>query len=350
LITESDRKQVIALVEQAFQAGCRRAVACRLLGFSVRTLQRWEASGLIDQRKGSRAKPANALSAHERRKILDIVASPEYRDMSPQKIVPSLADAGVYLGSESTMYRILRENKLLCHRGAAKPVTRIRPKALVALGPNEIWSWDIAYLPTTIQGAFFYLYLIIDIFSRKIVGWQIHETESAGHAAALVKQTCLDECLINGPLALHSDNGSPMKGATMLAILQQLGVMASFSRPSVSNDNPYSESLFRTVKYCPQYPERPFERLIQAREWMIRFVDWYNHSHQHSGIKFVTPDQRHRGEDKSILEQRDNVYRLAKQENPARWSGKTRNWSWNNMEVLNPSSNTMKRKEIREAA
>jgi putative transposase len=349
LITEADRQQVITLVAQAVLAGCRRAVACQLLGLSVRTLQRWEAVGLIDQRKGSRANPANALSASERNTLLEITLSPKFQHMSPKKIVPALADTGVYLGSESTMYRILREHNLLKHRAAAKPVTRIRPKSLVALGPNEIWSWDIAYLPTTVRGAFFYLYLILDLFSRKIVGWQIHAVESEDYASALIRQTCLDEHLHTGPLALHSDNGSPMKGATMLATLQKLGVMPSFSRPSVSNDNPYSESLFRTVKYCPHYPEHPFKSLNEARQWMTKFVDWYNNDHLHSGIQFVTPDQRHKGEDKVILQHRDNVYRLAKQAHPERWSRNTRNWEWNNIEVLNPVNNT-KRKANRIAA
>jgi putative transposase len=340
----------MALIAQASQAGCRRAVACRLLGLSARTVQRWQTSGLIDRRKDSRAKPANTLSVSERRKILDTALSPVYQDMSPKKIVPALADAGVYLGSESTMYRILRTHKLLTHRSSAKPISRVRPKALVALGPNQIWSWDVSYLPTTIRGAFFYLYLILDIFSRKIVGWQIHETETADYAGALMRQTCLDEHLIGGPVALHSDNGSPMKGATMLATLQKLGVMASFSRPSVSNDNPYSESLFRTVKYCPHYPEHPFSSLDEARQWMSQFVDWYNNEHLHSGIKFVTPSQRHRGEDKLILNHRDHVYRLAKQAHPERWSRHTRDWNWNSVELLNPSNNTTKRQEIRQAA
>jgi len=339
----------MALVTQAVQAGCRRAVACQWLGLSVRTVQRWEASGLTDRRKGSRVKPANALSESERRQLLAITFSPHYQDMSPKKVVPALADTGVYLGSESTLYRLLRAHKLLAHRTAAKPVTRIRPKSLVALGPNEIWSWDVSYLPTTVRGLFFYLYLILDIFSRKIVGWQVHEEESADYASGLMRQTCLDENLMTGPLALHADNGAPMKGATMLATLQKLGVMPSFSRPSVSNDNPYSESLFRTVKYCAYYPEQSFDSLDEARQWMTRFVAWYNSDHQHSGINFVTPDQRHRGEDKSILEQRDNVYRLAKQAHPERWSGQTRNWRWNNIEILNPSNN-MRSKEIRKAA
>lgn len=321
-----------------------------MLGLSVRTLQRWEASGITDRRKGSRAKPTNALSEAERCQLRAITLSPPYQDMSPKKIVPALADTGVYLGSESTLYRILREYKLLAHRNAAKPVTRVRPKSLVALGPNEIWSWDVSYLPTTVRGMFFYLYLILDIFSRKIVGWQIHERESAEHASALMRQTCLDENLVTGPLALHADNGAPMKGATMLATLQKLGVMPSFSRPSVSNDNPYSESLFRTVKYCPQYPEQPFVCLDEARQWMVSFVQWYNHQHLHSGIQFVTPDQRHRGEDKAILQHRHNVYRLAKQAHPERWSGNTRNWVWRNIETLNSVNNNTRRKDITIAA
>ena len=294
----------------------------------------------MDQRKGSRARPANALSESERRKLLDIMLSPKYQDMSPKQVVPALADSGTYLGSESTLYRLLRAHRLLRHRAAAKPVTRIRPKSLAALGPNEVWSWDVSYLPTTIRGKFFYLYLILDLFSRKIVGWQIHDVETADFASALMRQTCLDEGLATGPLALHADNGAPMKGATMLATLQKLGVMPSFSRPGVSNDNPYSESLFRTVKYCAHYPEHPFEHLEVARRWMDGFVSWYNNEHLHSGIRFVTPSQRHLGEDKSILKQRDNVYKLAKQAHPERWSRNTRNWQWNPIETLNPVNQT----------
>jgi len=264
LITKSDRSQVIALVKQACEAGCRRSAACSLLGVSVRTLQRWNATGLVDKRQGSRAQPANALSQSERDRLLKVATSPEYQNMSPKKIIPALADAGLYLGSESTLYRILRQSNMLRNRSASKPPTKTRPKTLVAVAPNQVWSWDISYLPSTILGRFYYLYLVLDIFSRKIVGWQVHDVESAEHASALIKQTCLDENLVNGPAALHSDNGAPMRGSSLLAMLQQLNILASFSRPGVSNDNPYSESLFRTVKYCPQYPEYPFDS-IQVR-------------------------------------------------------------------------------------
>jgi transposase InsO family protein len=181
-------------------------------------------------------------------------------------------------------------------------------------------------LATNITGLFYRLYLVMDIYSRKIVGWEIHENESADHASLLIRKACLAEGIQREELVLHSDNGSPMKGATMLATLQHLGVIPSFSRPSVSNDNPYSESLFGTMKYTPAYPVKPFESLNAAREWVLVFVQWYNNVHLHSGIKFVTPAQRHRGEDQLVLAKRKEVYELAKQKNPQRWSGETRNW------------------------
>ncbi|WP_419611334.1 transposase, partial [Thiolapillus sp.] len=165
-----------------------------------------------------------------------------------------------------------------------------------------------------------------DVFSRKIVGWEIHESESAAHASQLIRKTCLAESIHEEGLVLHSDNGSPMKGATMLATLQKLGVVPSFSRPSVSDDNPYSESLFRTLKYGPSYPNQPFQSLESAREWLHEFVQWYNQQHRHSAIHFVTPNQRHEGKDHAILEQRKEVYAAARTRNPARWSGAIRNW------------------------
>ncbi|WP_419585727.1 transposase, partial [Thiolapillus sp.] len=170
-----------------------------------------------------------------------------------------------------------------------------------------------------IVGIFFRLYLIMDIYSRKIVGWEIHENETADHAALLIRKACLAEGISMQDLVLHSDNGSPMKGATMLAMLQRLGIVPSFSRPSVSNDNPYSESLFGTMKYTPAYPSKPFESLDAAREWVSEFVHWYNEEHRHSGIQFVTPAQRHSGAEKLILMNRKVVYESAKQRNPERW-------------------------------
>mgnify|MGYP003337123504 CR=1 FL=1 len=174
---------------------------------------------------------------------------------------------------------------------------------------------------------FYYLYFFMDIYSRKIVGYNVHAEQSAEHAAMVIDKICIQENVNKDQLTLHSDNGGPMKGATMLATLQRLGVVPSFSRPSVSDDNPYSEALFRTAKYCPLYPSKPFQSLSHAKEWVERFVNWYNEEHLHSGIKFVTPASRHRGEDIFLLCKRDKVYQAAKKKHPERWSGKTRNWS-----------------------
>ncbi len=178
----------------------------------------------------------------------------------------------------------------------------------------------------------------MDIDSRKIVGWQVYKEESSALAADLMTDICAREGVDRHQVTLHSDNGSPMKGATMLATLQHLGVEPSFSRPSVSNDNPYSASLFRTLKYRPDYPEKPFTNLQTARDWVLGFVDGYNNTHLHSSIKFVTPAQRHRGEDIKILAKRDAVYRRAKSENPTRWSGEIRNWEPVKEVYLNPET------------
>jgi len=252
-------------------------------------------------------------------------------------MVPILADAGIYLASESTIYRILREEKLLEHRGKSAAARHHRPKEYMATGPNQVWSWDITYLRSSVRGRFYYLYLVVDVWSRKIVGWAVHEIEDAGLASILIRQAAFREGIEPEQLVLHSDNGGPMKGATMLATLQWLGIVPSFSRPRVSDDNPYSEALFRTVKYRPEYPKKPFENIEAARAWVDSFVVWYNNEHRHSGIRFVTPSQKHSGSEKEILEQRKEVYRQALEKNPARWSGKTRNWEAIEAVVLNPS-------------
>jgi len=228
--------------------------------------------------------------------------------------------------------------------------------AHTAAGPNETWSWDITYFPTTVLGMFYYLYLILDVYSRKIVGWSIHEEQLSELASELIKQTCIDEQVDKNALVLHSDNGKPMKGMTMLAMLETLGVMPSFSRPSVSDDNPYSESLFRTVKYHPTYPRNTrFETIESARRWMEEFSDWYNNRHLHSGLKFVTPNQRHTGEDKIILANRHKVYQHAKFVHPERWTGQTRNWILPKTVTLNPDKknrvkNNVKKEQMKRAA
>jgi transposase InsO family protein len=188
--------------------------------------------------------------------------------------------------------------------------------------------------------------MYLDIYSRKIVGWDVHETENSDHASDLVRTACLAEQVPQNQLVIHSDNGSPMKGSIMLATLQDLGVMPSFSRPSVSNDNPFSESLFRTCKYRPNYPEKPFETLEAAREWVGQFVDWYNTVHLHSGLRFVTPEDRHQGRDKQILGARHDLYLAARKNRPERWPGKTRNWSVVGEVKLNPKDHKQSPEKI----
>jgi transposase InsO family protein len=265
------------------------------------------------------------------------VNSPEYRDKSPKQIVPLLADQGEYVASESTVYRILRDEGQATHRASSKaPTKRHRPEPLTATGPNQVWSWDITYLRSAVRGSFHYLYMVLDVWSRKIVGFEVHDTECSELAARLLEQSCLAEDIGEDVLVLHSDNGAPMKGATMLATLQELGVAASFSRPSVSNDNPFSESAFRTAKYRPDFPSRPFTDLDEARTWSRSFVRWYNDHHLHSSICFVTPSDRHHGHDVRILDDRDDVYAQARARHPERWSRETRNWSPAHTVTLNP--------------
>lgn len=327
------------LVTDARQAGARKHKACEHLGISERTLERWEKpNGTVDKRKQSARTPSNKLTVKERQVIVETVNSVPYQDLPPCKIVPMLADDGIYIGSESTIYRVLHAENQLCHRQATRSPKHHKPAAYEADRSNQVWTWDISYLPTQVRGLYFYLYLIVDIYSRKIVGWSIHETELSEHAADLIKQACLDEKVSQDKLVLHSDNGSPMKGATMLAMLQTLGVIPSFSRPSVSNDNPYSEALFKTLKYHPTFPMiDKFATICDARVWCEKFVEWYNKQHLHSALKFVTPEQRHNGEDIIVRQRRNNVYEEAKKRNPERWARGTRNWSIANVVSLNPN-------------
>jgi transposase InsO family protein len=293
--------------------------------------------GKEDGRLTAKHDPANKLTELERQQMIKIANDPEYADLSPSKIVPMLADEGRYIASESSFYRVLKAAKQLSHRHRSKPARQIKkPRALTATAPNQLYSWDISYLPTAVRGLFFYLYLVMDIYSRKVVGWQVYEVESSALAADLMTDICQRERVAPSHVILHSDNGSPMKGASLLATLQGLGVIPSYSRPSVSNDNPYSESLFRTLKYRPEYPEHGFADLQDARTWVTGFVDWYNTQHLHSAIKLVTPQQRHSGEDKATLVNRKNVYQQAKAKNPIRWSGEIRNWDPITEVHLNP--------------
>jgi len=351
MTAHEERKQVIVLLNESLTAGARQAQACEVLGLSERTLQRWQTGEIVhcDQRPERDYQPPHKLTETERAKVLAVANSDEFGHLPPSQIVPRLADQGHYLASESTFYRILQAENQLAHRRSERPAqSRTKPRAICATAPNQLYSWDITYLPSAIRGQFFYLYLFVDIFSRKIVGWQVYEEESSALAGELLRDLCHREGIQQKQLVLHSDNGSPMKGATMLATLQQLGVMPSLSRPSVSNDNPYSESLFKTLKYRPKYPLKPFAKVTDARGWVMDLVEWYNNEHRHSAIRFVTPTQRHDGLDENLLVKRKTVYEEARTRHPQRWSGTTRNWQRIQVVHLNPDRADTNHKPNRE--
>lgn len=326
----------MALIEEAVAAGARRAPACAVAGLSLRTMQRWQYRPQDGRPQAVRPVPGNKLTSEEQAAVLAAANAPAFASLPPHQIVPRLADAGVYLASESTFYRLLKAHGLQSSRGRARTPSRRTVTTHVATAPNQLWCWDITWLPSAVKGRWHYWYMMKDVYSRKIVASEVHESESAELAARLLTRGCLREGIMGRPLVLHSDNGSAMKGATMLATMQNLGVVPSFSRPRVSNDNAHAETLFRTAKYCPLWPERPFGDLAAARQWVQRFVTWYNGEHRHSGLRYVTPEQRHRGEAEELLEQRKAVYAAAKDRHPARWSGDTRSWELDNRVWLNP--------------
>lgn len=338
------RQTLLTLIRQSCDSGARLQKACALIGLDARTVQRWRRpeNQEGDLRVGDKRRitvPPNKFSEAERQAALEVVNSDQFKDLPPSQIVPRLADQGLYVASESTLYRLLREAGQLRHRRLERVAQkRSKPRALMATGPDQIYCWDISYLPTEVRGIYFYLYLFVDLFSRQIVGWQVYNCESGELASGLLQAICERQGITPNQLTVHSDNGAPMKGETMLATLQRLGVAASRSRPAVSNDNPYSEALFRTLKYRPKLPVKPFNGLLQARRWATELVHWYNHEHRHSAIGFVTPAQRHLQLDEAILNDRAKVYAAARDANPNRWSGPIRNWSRITEVHLNPET------------
>lgn len=329
---------MLAALDEAQATGARLHAACRVIGISGRTIERWRGRpNEGDRRCGPRCRPRNALTATEEAHLLDVMTSARYGHLPPKQLVPRLADEGQYLASESTMYRLQKRLALDAHR---RPVIRTHvtrgTTAHRATRSNQLWSWDITYLPTPIRGRFLRLYLVMDVWSRRIVGWDVHEHEIATHAATLIQRICTESGVDPRGLVLHSDNGTPMRGRTMVATLQWLGIVPSFSRPHVCNDNPYSEALFRTLKHSPAYPRLPFTDITTARHWVVRFVSWYNREHHHSAIRYVTPDERHSGADVIILARRHALYQQARRRKPGRWARNTRNWTPAETVVLNP--------------
>lgn len=341
MISTQDRRIAIELIEEAKSNGAREIKACEVLGISLRTLFRWRSNKTPDEDQrpyAKRPEPANKLTEAERKKVIEVANKPEFKSLPPSQIVPTLADRGQYIASESTMYRILKENNMQHHRGKSKKPSKRPITTHSADGPNQVWMWDISWLPAAIKGMYYYLYMIEDLYSRKIVCWEVWEVESAENASRLVRRAIMSEkrTLSNVPLVLHSDNGSPMKGATMLETLYKLGIVPSRSRARVSNDNAYAESVFKTCKYRPDFPNKGFADIAKAREWVLGFVKWYNQEHKHSGLNFLTPEQRHNGSSDQVFSKRKDVYEAAKKANPERWSRNIRKWELGEKVWLNP--------------
>jgi transposase InsO family protein len=348
MIALEDRCNLAQDITDARDAGARLKQVCDVAGIDVRTLQRWNAHDGLTKGDGRPAAvhstPSHALSVDERAKLLSVANEARFCAVPPARIIPMLADEGVYLASESTLARVLRAHGQTAHRGRAKaPRAKRPPTTHIATAPRQVWCWDMTYLPATVIGCWFHLYLILDLYSRKIVGWEVHANDSSDHAVHLVRRTALAEgiaALTDKPV-LHGDNGSTLKATTVLAMLEWLGVKPSYSRPRVSDDNAYAESLFRTAKYRPEFPVKGFATLEAARQWGAAFVHWYNVEHKHSGIRYVSPQQRHAGEDHAILDARHALYTTAKERHPARWSGNTRNWQPIGAVTLNPERDSI---------
>ncbi len=320
----SERARALRAIAEAVSSGTGLGAACADAGVSVRTHWRWKAScGGEDGRQAAAARRAEGmrLGAEVRAEVLRVCGLPEYADLPPGQIVADLVDReDRYLCSVSSMYRILREACLVRRRDRTR-APRPRPRGLCARGPREVWVWDITFLPSAC-GGHYRLYMALDIHGRKIVGWAVHERESAELAAEMVARACEVEGVLPGRLTLHSDNGAAMRGSAMLAMLDALVVASSFSRPASSNGTPHVESLFRALKHSHLWPSRPFASLGAARAWVRRFVDFHNTRQRHGEIGDVTPHQRHSGEDAAVLARRQSVWDRARAAHPERWHGR----------------------------
>ncbi len=332
-----DRLIIIELIIEASENGARIFMACKEAGIAKRTYERWCKDPEDKRKSANRPDPKNKLSKEEYKSVVRILNSPEYADMPPAQIVITLADKGIYIASESTFYRILREEKLNAHRGKSRaPRKTKKPTSFAAHAPNEVWTWDITWLNSYTKGIYFKLYLILDIFSRKVVGWEVWDDENGELAAELMQRTVYKEKVNRKPLVLHSDNGAPMKSYTLKAKLEDMSIVSSYSRPRVSNDNPYSESQFKTLKYRPNYPHSGFSSIEKAREWVLEFVTWYNEIHYHSGINHLTPSMLHDGNPEKVMKKRIAVYNSAKLLNPSRFNNGIRNFKVPRVSYLNP--------------
>lgn len=303
-----------------------KALACRAFGVSERTHRHRKAAseGRVAPRPsrvkdGPRVALPWQIPDEERDQIKNILCSDRFGDLAPAQVYATLLDEGTYVCSERTMYRILHEHDLVRERRRGhQPSRRYTPPRVHATGPNQAWSWDITRLRGPGVRCWFYLYVVIDIFSRKIVAWTIDTAESDKVAKRMINTACKRNGIDPDQLVLHSDRGAQMTSNTIAELLEDLGVTRSLSRPRTSDDNPYSEAQFKTLKYRPDYPAR-FDDIGQARTWMRRFAHWYNQCHYHSGIAYLHPADVHAGRGPDIIAARQHTLDQAYAANPTRF-------------------------------
>ena len=291
--------------------------ACKALGVAPATIYRRRRPPEA-RLKSPRPKPARALSDAERQSVLDELHSERFVDTSPAQVWATLLDEGRYLASERTMYRILAaEGEMLERRDQLVHPAYAKPE-LLAEGPNELWSWDITKLKGPAKWTYYYLYVLLDVFSRYVVGWTIQYRESAQLAQRLIAQAVGQQGITPGQLTVHADRGSSMISKPVAFLLADLGVTKTHSRPYTSTDNPYSEAQFKTLKYRPDFPDR-FESIIHSRTFGRAFFDWYNNEHRHSGIGLMTPATVHHGMAEVVQKERAKVLAAAYADNPERF-------------------------------
>ncbi len=293
--------------------------ACQALGLARSSFYRArETETRLKAAETKAAQPARALGEAEKSTVRQLLNSERFQDLAPREVYATLLDEGQYLCHWRTMYRILEEHdEVRERRNQLRHPNHPKPE-LLATGPNQVWSWDITKLLGPVKWTYYYLYVILDIFSRYVVGWMVADREAAALARELVGQTCLKQGIQAEQLTLHADRGSPMIARSLAMLLADLGVTKTHARPHVSDDNPYSEAQFKTLKYRPNYPQR-FGCQSDARAWSRAFFDWYNHEHHHSALGLLTPADVHYGRAEAIFHQRQLVLQAAYEKNPERF-------------------------------
>jgi transposase InsO family protein len=312
------RSQIIEAIDESVTSGAKLFQACDAISLCPRRLRRWRKRE-ADGRKGGYRAQTQKLSEPETAAIVEALQDPEMASLPIKTVHARLMDTGVCLASPSTMRRISMSRNLRPKRAASGNCAK-RPN-LFAHAPNQVWCWDITWLDAKVKGSYFYLYMIIDMYSRKVVGWEVFTKEDGVLARELFSRALASEGILAGQITVHADNGKPMRSKKLRGLFEKLQVKSSYGRPHTSNDNAFAESLFATFKGRVSMPEY-FENIQSAREYCESFFDWYNHVHFHSGLDYVTPQNVHKGTHLELYAKRNELLAKNRITHPSRHGGK----------------------------